>query len=307
MNDIYKRLRHLLSPIRLSYELLLGRYAPQRLASILFKRIFGRPLNWEDPQDINEKINWLKFNSDTTRWTELADKFRVRKYVEQCGLGDTLVKLYGKWDHAEDIDWDSMPQQFVMKTNNGSGDVLVCHDKSTLDTALWTTKFRKLLKCKFGYRMAEPHYDKIPPCIIAEELLDADTQPIPTTSLIDYKIWSFNGKPAYIWACFNRTHHSVEVMTYDLDWHAHPEFSISTNHYLLSKTSIPRPQSLNRMLEIAAILSKGFPQVRVDLYEADGKPYFGELTFAAAAGFNDFYTKDFLEILGSKTILKEKR
>lgn len=304
MNRIYKQLRHQLSPLRRAYEQLLGCISPRKLADLRFRRMYGRPLDWDNPRDINEKINWLKFNSDTSLWTELADKYRVRNYVEKCGLGETLVNLYGKWDRVEDIDWESLPSRFIMKTNNGSGDVLICRDKSTLDTIFWTKEFSKLLKNKFGYQMAEPHYNKIPPCIIAEELLDAGTQPIPTSSLIDYKIWSFDGKPAYIWTCHNRTHHSVEVMTYDLDWNAHPEYSVPTSHYLLSQVRIPRPECLDRMLEVAAVLSRGFPQVRVDLYEVSGKIYFGELTFASAAGFNDFYTKEFLEILGSHVKLK---
>ena len=151
--------------------------------------------------------------------------------------------------------------------------------------------------------MGEPHYNSIKPCIIAEELLDNTKQPIASSSLIDYKIWAFDGKPAYIWVCFNRTHHSVDVGVYDLDWNFHPEFSISTPHYRLTDIAVPRPKSLDQMLRAASILSKGFPELRVDLYEVDNKPYFGELTFTSAGGFNDFYSQDFLNILGDMTIL----
>ena len=303
MNSLYKQIRHELSPLREAYERILGRIAPKYLASMLYKRTFGHPLNWERPADINEKINWLKFNSDTSRWTELADKYRVREYVESCGLGNTLVNLYGKWEKPQDIAWDSLPNAFVMKTNNGSGDILICPDKSVLDTAAWTKKFARLQNGSFAIQEAELHYSKIPPCIIAEELLDPTTQPIATSSLIDYKIWSFDGKPAYVWACHNRTHHSVDVMVYDLQWNAHPEYSVPTEHYHLATELIPRPQCLERMLEMASILSKGFPQLRVDLYEVSGKPYFGELTFTAAGGFNDFYTPEFCQILGNLTVL----
>jgi len=297
LKDLFRPAYYLLFHIEVA---ILWRISPKRLASKLYRRAHHRELDWEHPQDVDEKINWLKFNSDTSQWITLADKYRVRQYVEECGLSDMLVKLYGKWDKADDIDWESLPQQFVMKTNNGSGDVLICRDKSRLDVAHWTKRFRHLLAIKFGNDNAEPHYNKICPCIVAEELLDNRQQAVKSSSLVDYKIWSFDGSPAYIWVCWNRTPHSCEVKTYDLDWNEHPEFSIDTNHYRLSSVSIPRPKSLDKMLNAASRLSKGFPVVRVDLYEVDGKPYFGEMTFTPASGYNFFYTQEFLNILGAK-------
>ena len=137
------------------------------------------------------------------------------------------------------------------------------------------------------------------PCVIAEELLDPLKQPIETDTLIDYKIWCFNGKPRYIWACYNRHKDSVEVATYDLIWNRHDEKSIFTSHYKRANLNLPKPKSLKEMLEMASKLSEGIPQVRVDLYEIDGKPYFGEMTFTSAGGFNNFYTQEFLNELGS--------
>ena len=142
----------------------------------------------EHPRDIDEKIQWLKFYGDTSQWPRLADKYAVREYVKEKGLEDILVPLIGKWDKAEDIPWDALPNQFVMKTNHGSGDALVCTDKSQLDTAYHTKNFDRLLKEKFGVTMYEPHYDKIKPCIIAEELLDSSRQDYPSSSPIDYKM-----------------------------------------------------------------------------------------------------------------------
>lgn len=282
---------------------LIGKVSPKTLAAIQYKRGFGKPLDWNNPKDINEKINWLKFNYDTSLWTDYSDKFKVREHIARLGLSNMLVELYGHWDKASMIDWNSLPEKFVMKTNNGSGDVLICHDKSKLDPKECNILLQKHLTGRFGDSMGEPHYNSIKPCIIAEELLDNTKQPIASSSLIDYKIWAFDGKPAYIWVCFNRTHHSVDVGVYDLDWNFHPEFSISTPHYRLTDIAVPRPKSLDQMLRAASILSKGFPELRVDLYEVDNKPYFGELTFTSAGGFNDFYSQDFLNILGDMTIL----
>ena len=181
-----KKLKHI---IRDAYFSVLSRLAPEAYAGLLYKRCFRKPLNWEHPTNIDEKINWLKFNSDTTEWTRLADKYLVRDYVEKCGLGNTLVKLYGKWDNARDIEWDKLPNQFVLKANNGSGDILLCHDKAKIDKEEWAQELNRLMKLKFGYLQSEPHYNTIKPCIIAEELLDNTKQQIKSSSLIDYKIW----------------------------------------------------------------------------------------------------------------------
>ena len=277
--------------------------SPKLLTSVEFKHAFRRSLDWKNPTDLNEKINWLKFYSDTSLWTRCADKYAVRKYVEECGYGDNLVKLYGKWDSVRDVDWDKLPQQFVMKVNNGSGDILVCKDKTKLDKDKVLARFDELLKKKFSDYNGEPHYKGMRPCVIAEELLDVTKQPIETDTLIDYKIWCFNGVPKYVWACYNRHEGSVEVATYDLEWNRHDEKSVFTWHYKRAKKDLPKPVSLSKMLTMAARLSKGIPQVRVDLYEVDNKPYFGEMTFTSAGGFNNFYTQEFLNELGDYTDL----
>lgn len=278
----------------------------QKLAEYQFRTRLGKRINWEDPKDLNEKIQWLKFNSDTTEWSRLSDKYRVREYIRECGLEHILVDFYGQWEDANMIDWEKLPNQFVMKVNNGSGDVLVCKDKSQLDKKTTSEKYNSLLKLKFWELFAEPHYSRIKPCIIAEQLLDCNKQAIPSTTLIDYKVWCFSGKPEFIWACYNRTYEKVEVGCYDLDWNYHPEQSAFTNHYAKASKQLPRPKNLDKMIEYAAILSKDFPEVRVDFYEVDNKVYFGELTFTAKGGYIDFYTPEFLKILGDKVILPQK-
>ena len=303
MKNPYQLIRHLLHPIRVWYELFLGRFFPKKLSSIRYRDCYGTDIDWKHPKTIDEKINWLKYYSDTSQWTLLADKYRVRKYVADCGLEDILVPLYGKWDKAEDIDWDSLPNQFVMKTNNASKSVLICKDKDSLDIDYWIKEIDKWMHYDYSIEKGEIHYRSIPPCIIAEQLLDAEKQPLPSSSLIDYKVWAFDGKPVYIWCCLNRTSDSVEVITYDTDWKAHPEFSRNFYHFYLTDKRLPRPITLDKMLDAAAKLSKGFPQVRVDFYEVDWKLYFGEMTFTSSAGMNGFYTTEFLLELGRLTKL----
>lgn len=272
---------------------------PKFLISLEFYHTFGRKLDWKNPKDINEKINWLKLYSDTSLWTKCADKYEVREYVANCGYPDTLVKLYGKWNRAEDIDWEALPNQFVLKVNNGCGDTFVCKDKTKVSKAEIIGYFKAILKSHFADNNVEPHYALIKPCIIAEELLSAESQPIETKSLIDYKIWCFNGKPYYFFTCYDRIGDSLSVATYDLEWKRHDEKLADVPHYHIASKDIPKPQSLDQMLKIAAKLSEGIPQVRVDLYEVDKKIFFGEMTFTSAGGFMNYFTQEFLDELGS--------
>lgn len=277
---------------------------PIQVARLKFYYKFHRWPDFEHPTDLNEKINWLKFYGDTSRWSDLSDKYKVREYITGKGLDNILVKLYGKWDKAEDIDWESLPEQFVMKANNGCGDVLICKDKSTLDKQAIVKQYSKLLSTRYGDTSGEPHYAAIKPCIIAEELLDISKQPIKTSSLIDYKIWCLNGKPELFYCIWNRTKASIETRMYDLDWNYHPEWAVYSNHYIEGKVDLPRPKNFDQMLIIAEQLSKGFPIVRIDLYEVDGNVYFGELTFTSLGGFMNYITQEQLLFMGEKVKLQ---
>lgn len=272
---------------------------PIRVAKLRYMYIMHKWPHFEHPKDLNEKINYLKFYGDTSKWPMLTDKYAVRKYIESIGLGDTLVKLYGKWDSVEDIDWDSLPDKFVMKCNNGSGDVLICKDKAKLDIEATKRYFDKMLHREFGVVSGEPHYALIKPCIIAEELLDASTQPCGSSSLVDYKIWCFNGNPHSVWCCYNRKQYHANVGVYDLNWQYHPEASVFTKHYIMGRQQLPKPTCLDRMIEVAKKLSLGFPVLRVDLYEVNGHVYFGELTFTSQSGCMDYFSKKFLNETGA--------
>lgn len=289
-----------------SFNTFMGHHFPKIMISLFYWRMTGERLDWTSPQDIDAKIGWLKIYGDTTMWSLCADKYCVREYIKEKGLGEMLIPIYGKWDRAEDIDWDSLPNEFVLKTNHASGDAFICHDKSKVNKEEVTHFFHKTLEKKYGYDKAELHYAKIKPCVIAEKLMPVEEQNYPSTSLIDYKIWCFDGKPEYIWAVHNRQGHTCVVGVYDKEWNFHPEYSRSTSHYVLAKEPITRPSTLDRMLEAASILSKGFPELRADFYEIGGKTYFGEMTFTASSGQNNFYTQEFKTILGNFVTLPEK-
>lgn len=276
---------------------------PIQVARLKHYYKFRKMPNYEQPTDINEKINWLKFYGDTSRWADLADKYKVREYVESLGLGDILVKLYGRWDKASDIDWNTLPNQFVLKVNNGCGDILICKDKNDLNINEVVDKYDKLVSLKYGDITGEPHYAKITPCVIAEELLDVNNQSVKSSSLIDYKIWCLNGKPYCTFCAWNRNSHGIDVGVYDLNWNYHPEWSVFTEHYRKSEQILPKPKNYERMLEIASKLSSEFPILRVDLYEVDEKIYFGELTFTSLGGFMDYLTPEVLLSMGKKVKL----
>lgn len=272
---------------------------PVAMAQMRYFKEFGRFLDLKNPKDLNEKIHWLSLYTDTTEWTLCADKYAVRNFVEERGLSNILVGLYGKWDHVSEIDWDALPQRFVLKTTNGSGTVLLVKDKSSLDIEKTKPILEKWMKKKIGEQTTEFHYQNIVPRIIAEEYIEqSDEDSMLSTSLIDYKIWCFNGRAYYIWTCTNRVLGCTYVSMFDREWNYHPEMSVFNEHYREAKQLVPKPEKLEEMLEVAEKLSEGFPEVRVDLYYANNKIYFGELTFTSLGGTMDFYTREALLSMG---------
>lgn len=270
------------------------------IAKLKYRYKCHKKLDLANPKDINEKINWLKFYGDTSMWADLADKYKVREYVEQKGYKDILVKLYGKWNSTEEIDWESLPDEFVMKANNGCGDIIICTDKSKLDKKKVVEHFNKTLSKTYGVESGEPHYASIKPCIIAEELLDKDKQDIVSNSLVDYKIYCFNGEPCYIFIAANRNSKIVNVGLYDNVWNNLFDYLVPNNHYSPLMGSVSKPKTFDAMMKIAKTLSQGFPIVRVDLYEVAGHVYFGELTFTPQGGYLYNFNNELLNIMGSK-------
>ena len=295
----YHKLHHLKNAVLLDLT-------PQVYISKKWKRYMGYSLDWDHPRDLNEKIQWLLVNGDISEWTRLADKYQVREYVREKGLEELLVPMLGVWTDAEQIDFDRLPDKFVLKCTHDCGSTVVV-DKAGRDfnQAAICWKMNEYLRRNYGDN-GEMHYRGIPPRIIAEAFLEmTEAEKAVSTSHIDYKVWCFDGKPCYVNCFYNRTKLSVMLDVYDLDWQYHPEYVVSHGHYRSGAGLIGRPASLPEMLEAAATLSKGFPEVRIDFYDIDGRLYFGEMTFTSAAGLMRFYSPDFLKILGDKIILNQ--
>jgi len=291
------RLNKIFKPLILFSEWL-GEYHPITLARIRYFARFRKPLHLSNPKTLNEKILYLCLKTDTSLWTTCADKYAVRGFVEDKGLKDILIPLIGLWDKATDIEIEKLPNEFVLKATHGSGDILVVTDKNKVDWQSTINMFTKDLAHKYGALESGHHYMRIEPRMIAEELIKNDEETAKVSfSLIDYKLWCFNGKCHYIWACANRDEHATEVMTYDCEWNAHPEYSVFNAGYKQGEL-LPKPKNLDCMIEIAEKLAEDFPCVRVDLYNVNGKIYFGELTFTSYGGLMDFYTDEFQRIAG---------
>lgn len=291
MKNLYLRIRSFFSPLKIWFY---SKRNPFKLADKDYNKFMKKStgINWDHPGDLIEKIYWLQMYTDTSLWTKCADKYLVREFVKERGCEDILNELYGKWDVENDIDWEGLPNSFVLKLNNGCGNVFIVKDKSKANWKEIKKQIRQGLRIRFGDVNAQLHYTYIKPCIIAEKLLINEDD--PNKSLVDYKIWCLNGEPQFILVVYERNNHShYKLGVYDLEWNDiyKQAFDSSSRHY--HESHIPKPKSLDKMLTLAKVLSKGFEEVRVDLYVVSGEPMFGELTFTTGYGYwsNDFYLK----------------
>ena len=293
---------------------------PGWYAKYVFRKSVNRKLELKNPKDFYEKTQWLKVYSDISQWTDLADKYKVREYINQCGFGDNLVKIYGVWDRAEDIDFRKLPEKFVIKTNHGFKRVIVVEDKSKLDVDKTIRQLNKWVKEKYGLVSFEPHYWYIDRKIIAEEYLEDDFNMKYSSSLIDYKFYCIHGEPEIILCLYDRRNMSVgsdgkkdnsglKFQLLDLDWNPQPELLGTHGFGSLADFDIPKPARLDEMIQICRKLSSPFAAVRVDLYVVHNKVYFGEMTFTPGGNYT-LFSKEYALELGQKldlSIVKRKR
>ena len=280
--------------------------SPMISANNAYKGIYHKDINWNNPQNLIEKIYWLELFSDTTLWTMCADKFRIREFIHNKGLDHVLPKLYGHWYNSKEIDYNMLPNSFVLKTTNGCGQVLIVKDKTKLDIQQTTTLLNKWMKLKYGYIDGQIHYSRIKPSIIAEEFLHDNSDLNNDTALIDYKLWCINGEPIFFLIITDRVilgpNRGYSLCAYDLQWNNITTKILNEKKCHLSKRHIDKPQCLEEMIEIAKVVSSNFQEVRVDFYQVNGKVYLGEMTFTTAYGY---FTDDLYRYLGSKIDLNK--
>ena len=228
-----------------------------------WNRFYRRKFPWKNPRTLNEKLTWMEVYADTRKWTEYTDKYEVRRYIEELGLKDILTECYGVWDRAEDIDFDSLPEKFVVKCTHDCGSTVIIRDKSTMDKQFVMDFLNRHVAVRYGYDSCEPHYTAIKPRIMAESLIEMDnSEEFSSETTVDHKIRCIDGKVQYDMVCYDRSLESGSGGTktiYDLyDIHTWQPM----RQYLADRgvryRDVPRPQNLGRMIEIAEIISKGF-------------------------------------------------
>lgn len=252
----------------------------------------GKRLNLNNPQTYNEKLQWLKLYDRNPLYTNLVDKYEVRKYVSKIIGEEYLIPLIVVWDKFENINFDKLPDQFVLKCTHDSGGIIICTDKSKLDIEDARNKINKCLKKNFYYFSREWPYKNVKPRIVCEKYMVDESE----IELKDYKFMCFNGKVKCSFVCLNRnSSNGLNVDFYDMNWNPMP----FERHYPNSGVILPKPKNFDKMVKFAEKLSKEMPFVRVDFYEINGRIYFGELTFYPGAGFEEFTPESFDYLLGS--------
>lgn len=271
-------------------------FLPDKVYIQLYYRLrTGRKLNMKNPTTFNEKIQWMKFNYRFPLQSVVSDKLLVRDYVKEKIGKEYLIPLLGKWKKFDEIDFDMIPDQFVLKCNHDSGGLVVCRDKSALDYKKAKNKIEKSLKSNFYTIGREYQYRNIKPMILCEKFISENGK-VP----MDYKIYCFNGKPDVMLVCRNRfsnDSHKAEYLFYDQNWKFLPWLKGDEKK---KDPKLPRPENLDEMLEVAKKLSEDFIYARIDLYNVDGKIYFGEITLSPNSGFYSGLTEETDRILGEK-------
>ena len=261
---------------------------PERVNRIWYMCREGRRPDFQNPKDFNERLmglNLKNYRDDKMRKliAQCADKYAVREYVKKKGFGDILVECYGVYDNFDDIDFDTLPNQFVMKTTNASGQNFICLDKSKIDILAIKKQFKTWMdgSGKFGLTTGEWHYSLIKPRIIIEKYMSMLGE---NMSLVDYKFHCINHQVYGEYVCYDRivNTHTVNYDHYDADWNLTD--GVLPNFHPTQRL-LPKPRDFEKMKKIAVALSSEFEYVRVDLYDIEGKIYFGEMTFTPMGNY----------------------
>lgn len=257
-----------------------------------FKARLGQNLNLDNPCTFNEKLQWLKINDRKPIYTKMVDKYEAKQFVADKIGKKYIIPTLGVWTNFDNIDFDKLPNEFVLKCTHDSGGVVFCRNKSVFDLSEAKRKINSAISQNFYFKCREWPYKNIIPRIIAERYLG-------TTELNDYKLQCFNGKFDNIFVAEGRySKRGVRYHYFDKDWNYLPYCpydDIDVN--VLKKL---KPGCYEEMIDIAEKLSENLPELRVDLYEVDGKIYFGEMTFYSQSGFDTDITKEADKILGNK-------
>ena len=268
------------------FKISLTLISPKLNTRVLYYVKFHKPINLKNPVTLDEKIHWLKYNTyyKNPLITQCADKYAVRRYIEDCGCPEILNDLYGAYDRVEDIPWSSLPSKFVIKWNFGCGQNLICQDKSQLDiekTKNLLKKWRRVHNT-FYLPYAEIQYKGIVPKLVCEKFIESETGGLP----VDYKFYCFNGVPEVVLVCVDRDSSGNHAKYYFFDREWKLRRYNQAGKEAPEGFTLPKPQNIDKLFDYAEMVSKPFPFVRADFYLENGQCYFGELTFTPLAGFD---------------------
>ena len=269
--------------------------------SLLFKLTTGKKLNLDNPKSFNEKLQWLKLYDRRPEYTTYVDKYAVREYIAKTIGEEYLIPLLGVWNSPDEIDFDKLPNQFVLKCNHDSQSICVCKNKTEFDNLNAKEKLRKCLKRDYYLSSREWPYKDVSRKIIAEKLMVDDSG----YELKDYKIFCFNGKAKAMFIATDRMNKNEETKFdfFDMNFN-HLDF---THGHPNAKVFPKKPKNFELMKHLAEKLSKGIPQIRIDFYEINGKVYFGEMTLFHHAGLVLFKPEKWDYIFGSWIDLPENK
>lgn len=247
-----------------------------------YEAIFGKRLNLDNPQTFNEKLQWLKLYDRNPEYTIMVDKYKVRDYIKEKIGEEYLIPLIGVWDNPDDIDFDALPDKFVLKCNHNSGlGMCICKDKSKLNIENVKSELKKGLAQDYYLTGREWPYKNVPRKIIAEKYM---TDTSDSSDFTDYKFFCFNGYVDCVMVCLERSSGDTKFYFFDRNWNLERLNTRGKN--APDGFTISKPSQMDKMFEIAAKLSKGLPFVRIDLYQSNDHIYFGEITFFPDSGFD---------------------
>ena len=258
--------------------------------SLRYRCRMGHWINWKNPKTFTEKIQWLKINNRRPEYTRMVDKFAVKEYVAGVIGEEYIIPTLGVWDKPEDIDWDSLPDQFVLKTTHGGGGggVVICRDKKTFDKGKALEKLTESLNSDIYKSFREWPYKDVPKRIIADKFMTPEKN-LESAGLMDYKFFCFNGKVRFFKVDFGRfVEHHANYYSPEGELLEFGEQGLEPD----PNYHIELPNNLKEMIALAEKLSANEPFLRVDFYNVNGKIYFGELTFYPASGMGKWTTDD---------------
>lgn len=287
-----KILKYVKSPSSLIVDLSskqLIKISDKKYLKLIYKLKINKKLNLKNPKTFNEKLQWLKLYDRKDIYTTMVDKHEVKKYVRDIIGEDYIIPTIGIYDKFDEIPFDELPNQFVIKCTHDSGGLVICKDKNKLNIKECEEKINKSLKRNYFYYGREWPYKNVKPRIIIEKYMVDESN----VELKDYKFFCFNGVPKFLFVAKDRPH-NTKFNFYDIDFNKLP-FS---QHYPNFNELIEKPLGFDKMVQFAKKLSKDIPHVRVDFYDINGHVYFGELTFYHFSGFEKFEPEEWDKKIG---------